>query len=301
MPPSTLFVGPLDRVLYCRTIPAFERLSSGELAAIAQHANEEFYPAGRVLLERGEPADAVFLVIDGLVSLSRGDKPPRSLGPGEAVGFLELLARTGEEMHLRVDRDTLALKLDWDAQLDVCEQHFGVLLEYIRYLSRRTIQESRTFAPRGGKKTSTRALELGGPLHFVTRVLALQQCDAFPTNAMDALAELARHVTRVDWSDGATIWNAGDPARDFLAILSGRARLTRGPDRTQPVVRARPDALGMHETLAGMARRYDAVAAGDLTALKIEIEPFLDILEDHFDLAIEFTSLMARGVLEGGE
>ncbi len=300
MPPSTLFVGPLDRVLYFRTIPAFEHLSSTELAAIAQHANEEFYPAGRVLLERGEPADAVFLLIDGLVSLTRGDKPAKQLGAGEAVGFLELLARTGEEMYLRVERDTLALKLDWDAQLDVCEEHFGILLEYIRYLSRRKIEESATPAPSDSSKTREPTPAEPGPRHFVKRVLALQQCTAFPTEAMDALAELARHVKTVDWPAGGTIWQTGDSAHDFLAMLSGRARCAGTRDGSRTVYRTQPDTLGMHETLAGMPRYYDAVAADDVTALKIELEPFLDILEDHFDLAMEFTSLMARGVLGAG-
>ncbi len=301
MSQTTLFVGPLDRVLYFRTVPAFERLTSTELAAIAQHAEEEIYPAGSMLFRVGEPADAIFLLIDGLVSVTQGDRAVRQLGPGEVVGFLELLARTGEDLEVRVERDTLALKLDWEAQLDVCEQHFGVLLGYIRYLSLRTIRESAVPAPNGGRGPVAPAMRQMGALHFVSRVLALQQCTVFPTGATDALSELARHVTRLDWNAGDTIWRAGDSADHFLSIVSGRARCAGGRDHAGQAERTQPDILGMHETLAGMARWFDVTAADDLTALKIETEPFLDILEDHFDLAIEFTSLMARGVLAGGE
>ncbi len=298
MPQSTLFVGPLDRVLYFRTVPAFERLSSTELAAIAQHAREEFYPAGSLMLKQGEPADAVFLLIDGLVSLAQHGKPAKLLGPGEAVGFLELLARTGDGFELRVERDTLALKLDWDAQLDVCEQHFGVLLEYIRYLSLRIIGEIEGASFGGDAPPSAR--ERLERLHFVSRVLVLERCTVLPKGATDALAELARHVTRVDWAAGAQIWRSGDPAGHFYSIVSGLARCAPTSSARREAYRGPSDILGMHETLADVPRWYDAVAAEDLTALRIEIEPFLDILEDHFDLAIEFTSLMARRVLKGG-
>jgi CRP-like cAMP-binding protein len=295
---KVLFVGPLDRVLFLRTLPILEGAAPQHLAAVAQHARERFFPKGNLLLRRGEPAEAAYLVVEGRVAMTR-DGRSESLGPGEAVGFLQLLARAEHEVEARAEEDTLVLALDWNAQLDVCEEHFPVLMHYIRYLCLRTLDELRG-SPAGALPdypTDLVGVPLR-PLNLVERILVLSRARAFSVTTLDALTELAHHVDEVRLRPGEPAWRTGDAADHFLLVASGivrshvpgGGRFRSGPGLT----------VGMPEALRGEPRWYDAGAESAVAGLRIAVEPFVDILEDHFDMAVDFTSVLARRVMELG-
>lgn len=309
MAEQTIFVGPLDRVLNFRTVPALDRLTPAQLGAIAQHAREEFFPRGGFLIRRDRPVDAFYIVIDGRVSVTGVGRQAHEAGPGDAVGFHHLLARSTTGIEARADADTLALRLDWEAQLDVCEQHFPVLLQYVRYLAQRSIDEFGRLPAetRLGAGADRDAVPAERRLNLAERLQALHRAPAFPSSSMDALSELARHLVEERFAAGQSIWRDGDPGGSFLLVARGTARCQRAtpPHRFF----AGPAAvLGMEEALSGQTRWYDATGDQPFVALRIGLEPFLDVLEDHFEMAIDFTSRMARELLallerepDGGE
>ncbi len=296
MAEKVLFVGPLDRVLFLRTLPALDGLASSQLAAVAQHAREQFVPRGTAMLRPDQPADAVFVIVDGQVTVSWAGGRTRVVGGGEAVGFLELLARSPQGIDVRADVDTLALELDWDAQLDVCEEHFGILLQYLRYLSGRFLVEFRA-AP---FDVNAAAADLIRPdakaLNLVERLEVLSRSRAFSTTTLDALNELAHHVAEVSLQPTEAWWRRNDPADHFMLIARG---LIRGDTDEGASFRLGPAAaVGMHEALRGERRWFDAVPETEGVALRIDVEPFIDILEDHFDMAVDVMSVLAQRVLE---
>ncbi|MDH3457564.1 MAG: Crp/Fnr family transcriptional regulator, partial [Gemmatimonadota bacterium] len=138
---ATLLVGPLDRVLYFRTLPEMDRLSAAHLAAIAAHAREEFFPRGSTLIAADEQVETLYLVVDGQVALARSGQPEGEAGPGASVGLLHLLARTESGLEATAVTDTLTLRLDWDDHLDVCEEHFPILEQYLWHLSDRMVEQ----------------------------------------------------------------------------------------------------------------------------------------------------------------
>lgn len=297
MADSVLFVGPLDRVLFLRTVAALEGLEPSELAAIAQHARERSFPRGSTLIAPTSSGETAYLIVDGEVSVERRGRASQQLGPGDAVGLLDLLARSHQELEVRATSDTLTLELDWDAQMDVCEEHFAVLLQYMRHVAKRTIGELQRRVPEEEPADAAGPLiPLGRQLNFIERILVLSQSHAFSTGSLDALTELAHHVTEVRFEAGTSLWQPGDPADHFLLVVSG---VVRGvlPDGWGFTHRAM-GTVGMHEALRRDERWHEATAAVECRALRIDVEPFLDILEDHFDLAIDFTSTLARALLE---
>lgn len=296
MADKVVFVGPLDRVLFLRSLPALDGLAPAHLAAIAQHARERFFPRGAVLFRREQPAEAVYLVVEGKVAVTRVGRS-QHLGPGEAVGFLDLLARAEHGVEARALVDTLTLELDWDAQLDVCEEHFPVLMQYVRYLAQLAIRELLQLSAEAPEVSPADLPVRGtGPLNFVERILVLSRSRAFSTSSLDALTELARHVTEVHLDAQQTVWQREEPADHFLLIASG---IVRGDLPEGRALRARAaSTLGMHEALRGESRWYSAAPETSAVALRIEVEPFVDILEDHFDLAVDFTSVLANRVIE---
>jgi CRP-like cAMP-binding protein len=293
---SVLFVGPLDRVLLLRTQPMLEGLSPRQLAAIAQHARERHFARGAVLQAADEAAEAVHLIVSGEVEMARGTEAPRVLGPGDAVGFVEMLSRSHSRLAARAVADTVTLELDWDAQLAVCEEHFPVVMQYLDYLAQRTIA-----AMRGRELEAAAAFELerpsggDGTLNLIDRLLVLSRSRVFSAGCWDALGELAHHVTEVHWRDGQSIWRIADVSEHFFLIVAGGVRCV-GPSGER-FERTAGTTVGMYSALSNGLRWHEATSAGDTLALRIDLEPFLDILEDHFDLALDFLAQLAARLL----
>jgi len=76
-----------------RTIPPLNALPEAEREALLRQAQEEAHPQGAQILEQGgEPAESLYLVLEGEVALRDGEEEVGSLGPGEFFGFPSLLS-----------------------------------------------------------------------------------------------------------------------------------------------------------------------------------------------------------------
>ncbi|MFN8188727.1 MAG: cyclic nucleotide-binding domain-containing protein [Gaiellales bacterium] len=71
-------------------IPLFQGLDAAALERIAAIGTEVALPAGRVIIERGQPGAGLYVIEDGVVSVELRDRTVE-LGPGECVGELSLL------------------------------------------------------------------------------------------------------------------------------------------------------------------------------------------------------------------
>ena len=289
MAPSTLFVGPLDRVLHLRALAPLEHLTAHQLSVLARYVEEVSWAAGSTVYRPGEPVDACYVIVDGRISM-RG-AVNRDAGPRETIGFLDQVARTTRGLDAVAQTETLALRLDWDAQLEICEQHFWVLWQYIRYLAKQLAARN----VRVAERTPAAPLKSGsGLLNFAERMLTLGTTGVFPSNSMDAIAELARHVAETTAEPPDRLWVQGSPANEFWLVASGEVQAIH--DHDIEVIGAGA-AAGMFEALAGMSRRSDAVVSDAVRALRISVEPFTDILEDHFEMGVDFMSSLARLLL----
>lgn len=308
MQTQSLFFGPL---LYFRSVPALDRLSSDLLGAIAQHAEEEFFPAGKALLHPGQPREAFFIIVEGKVSVRDPVGREELLGPGDAVGFLHLLARSEVGLEATALWDTVALRVDWDAHLDACERHFPILEVHMSYLANRCQEETRRIRrvsvgadsplhppPMGFDPKAARPDETlpSSPMNLVQRLTVLHRSRAFPSAGMDALAEMSRHVEEVHFSSGEDAWKEGDPSESILLVASGRLVL-EGPGGIWREVVDPGRTAGRFEALADLPREGSLRADAPSRTLRIGIEALLDILEDHFTMAVDFTAGLAQELI----
>lgn len=295
MADKVFFVGPLERVLHLRTAPALEGLDSTELVRVAQFARERTFPKGSFLLEKGGGAAAFHLLVEGRVRVKRTGRPSHSIGPGEVVGFLNQLSGGVQSVEAQAEVDTLTLEFDADAQFDLCEEHFPILLNYARFLSRSLIRERRAHFPHlvsDGRPAVDERAE--GP-DLVTRILALNRAAAFRRCSLDGLGELARHLSEVGHRDGDVLWRVGEVQGWFALVQAGTLR--RSLDSSSALLEPY-SIVGMEEALAGDPRWHELSAIGEARVLRVEIEPFLDILEDHFEMAMALLSSMATELME---
>ncbi len=308
MPARPLFFGPL---LYFRTVPALDRLSSSLLGAIAQHAEEVFFPAGAPLLEPDRPREAFFVIVEGRVSVRGSNGLEELIGTGEALGFLQLLARSEEPLDARAVWDTVALRVDWDAHMDTCERHFPILEVHMAFLAQRCLEEMSRIrradpgrvallgvgAGRGSSQEHGPRIAPPTSLNLVRRLEALHGSEAFPSSSMDALAELTRHMEEVRHPPGARFWSDGDPSDSFLLLASGELVL-EGPNAGWKEILGPGDVAGQLEALGGLPREGSLRSEVPTVTLRVDVEPFLDIMEDHFNMAVEVTAGLARRLME---
>lgn len=89
---STSLSGRIDAL---RRVPLFADLSRRSLERIGRAATEVEVPAGRVLIQPKAKGSGLFVIQEGSVVVELRGRRRRELGPGEVVGELALLRRSG--------------------------------------------------------------------------------------------------------------------------------------------------------------------------------------------------------------
>ncbi len=104
----------VERVIALEAVELLQQLRPEQLARIAAIAREVRLPGGKQLLEPDKPLDALYVIVDGAVELSRGGEALHTAGQNEVLGAWALFdqdpmpvaARTLEETRLlRIGRD----------------------------------------------------------------------------------------------------------------------------------------------------------------------------------------------------
>ena len=79
-----------------RATPAFAHLPESVLASLSRRMTRLQLEAGEVLLEKGAPGEAMYLVIGGELRADAGPEAaapaaPAAIGPGELLGEMQIL------------------------------------------------------------------------------------------------------------------------------------------------------------------------------------------------------------------
>jgi CRP-like cAMP-binding protein len=75
-----------------RNTPLFALATEKDLRNIAKHAHQIDVVKGTIVVREGEPGDRFYVVLEGVVRVSRGGRKVTELGPGGSFGELALLA-----------------------------------------------------------------------------------------------------------------------------------------------------------------------------------------------------------------
>ena len=135
-------------------------------------AEEVRLPAGQVLFEAGDVADAAYAVVSGRLEVAVDGSAVRLLGPGAVIGELALLTEATRSATVRARRDSVLLRLRPAALLAVLERHPGAGGAVARVLAGQLARPAT--APRHGSATRTVAvvgLHPGAPAADVAHAL----------------------------------------------------------------------------------------------------------------------------------
>lgn len=101
----------------------FDHLTSADVQWLHQAGTERPLAAGEALVERGDDLNAIYVVVDGLLSTSPGFRPGVPLGPGEVIGEFSFLdghpasaavTAVEDSRVLRVQRSVLTAQVEKD-------------------------------------------------------------------------------------------------------------------------------------------------------------------------------------------
>jgi CRP-like cAMP-binding protein len=115
----------LRRAPFLARSPLFAGLPRRLLARLATRFLEKAYRAGEIVFEEGDPGQALFVVVEGAVEITRataqGAYVLNTLGPGDAFGELALIDDFPRSATARVatpGRLLILYKSDFDALMD---------------------------------------------------------------------------------------------------------------------------------------------------------------------------------------
>lgn len=299
MDTSVRFIGPLEAALHLKSLRTMRELPPAELAALAQQARERHFAKGVMLFQSGTPVGAFHVIVEGQVRATGPEHGDTVMGPGEVLGLLTLLSRSEHGMDALAEVDTLTLEIDADHLADVFEDHFFILHNELKSLSRlMLVERSRMpdgtyLAPAEGLATPPeRDLDLIQKLVFMRRNLKREN--------IDGLIQVARQVREVHYPAGARLWSRGDSS-DFGCVLV-RGSVHCALDEQGRYFRCGPGyPLGNLESLAGEPRWYDAVSETPLMTLRADTDLWIDVLEDHFEMATGYVAGLASGIIQARE
>jgi CRP-like cAMP-binding protein len=263
---------------------------------MAQNARERSFGRGASLVRSGEKVGSCHLIVEGRVRAEGGEHGGAELGPRNLVGYHSMLSLEEEELSAVAKIEATTLEIDFEDVKDMFEDQFEVLHHEIRAVTSRMLRlrmdipDGATLAPAEG------ILEAPGTrLDLMDRVIAFTRGGAFGRSNMDAMVEVARMAEEVRFPPGRVLWKKGDDSGFLYHIVEGTARCAVEEGRAFRAGAGYP--LGNLESLAGEPRWYQAQAETGLVALRSETDNFIDVLEDHFEMAMGLMSSFSTGLI----
>ena len=131
----------MDRILFLKRVPMFAALSPADLKQVAAIAAEEIFPDGEVIVEEGDPGDAMFVIVSGEVRVCRikggQEVEVARRKTGEYVGEMSIINREPRNATLVASGDVRALCIDQKSFEGLMRERPEVSLYIIHVLSKR--------------------------------------------------------------------------------------------------------------------------------------------------------------------
>lgn len=282
-----------ERFLFLRTVPTLSGLPIEVVRVIAAHARQARFGDGEFLHRQGQPATCLHYVVEGGIEIRRHGHPVRELSARAIAGGAAGVAGDDQVYDGVALGPTTTLRLGSAELQGVMEDHFVLLRRVLATTGSEAIAALKQLGPGAGFQPPGRAMDCPGrPLDLVERMAFLRQSAVLGEAHIEAVSDLASEVVEIRLPAGEPIWDVGETSTHFLMPLRGLVEC-EAMHPSQRFVRGALDSVGSIEALAGRPRWFRARVKEDLVALKVDIEVFYDVLEDHFEMAMTLLQQLA--------
>jgi CRP-like cAMP-binding protein len=232
--------------------PLFAGMPSDALQALVANLQLLSLERGEVLFRAGDPSDALYVIVEGELSV-QGQGPPaveiQRLGPGSFLGEVALMTDQPRSATVVCLQDAELLRIDRHTLSRVLANHGDVLRAVLRFVRDRLVDRWMRTSPLFRPFNDAQRIELAGKFKFLE---------------IDAGTVILGAGER---PDGLYIVLAGQ----FLVLRNGSAVAQLGPG----------DLIGETALLSGGAFRSDVVARGKGLALCLPAAIFREVIMTH--------------------
>ena len=127
----------VERVLILKGADLLREVGPRRLLELAEVAREVDLTKGDAIYQEEDAADALYMMVEGRVRLSAGERTIAEVGPGESFGTWALVDDSERGQRAECIEDGLALALHRDDFYDVAADDSRLLQEIVRALARR--------------------------------------------------------------------------------------------------------------------------------------------------------------------
>jgi len=128
---------PVERVLVLKGADLLKDVGPRHLLGLANVAREIEIFEGDGIYDEADPADALYIVVEGKVELWSGERKISEVGPGEAFGTWSLVDDSARGHRAQCVQDGLTLALHRDEFYDIAAGDLALLQELVRVLAKR--------------------------------------------------------------------------------------------------------------------------------------------------------------------
>ena len=124
----------IEKVIFLQNVEAFKEIPIEQLSHIASITEEIELESGATLIQQGEPAEALYFVIEGRVSLERDGQ---ELGEKEDIGTWSLLDDEPNIATAVTLEPTRLLKIDREEFFEIVADYVEITRGIFKALTRR--------------------------------------------------------------------------------------------------------------------------------------------------------------------
>ncbi len=292
-------VSPLDRVLFLRTQSHFAGLDPAVLVVIANHAEERSFRKGETILDETDSRRCFHFLVEGTVRTTLSGKALFDVSAPGGVGLVHELARTAEPSGAIALTDVVSLRVEIESFLQIMENCFPVILELIQDFSRMIASAEAKLEIAPGRDTCVECQEPASDetLDLVQILSRARRTPLFETANLMMLTELLRGIPESYVEKNEWLFRAGQQPETFHLIFEGAVRI-ENPPGTRIAYAGPGDLVSLADVCRNEPHAWSAVTETPVQLLRIDKAHYIDVLEDHFDHALDLLAQLAQRHLE---
>lgn len=287
----------IDDTARMRALPLFTGVAADLLVPIASRATSVDVRAGEVIFDEASVADAVYVILDGMVELSVDGMQVATLGPGESLGELGALDGARRSAGAAAASECRLLRIPVDALRDALATEAALVEALLRSVSSRLRATQPTEAP---DETSAAS---GLPPVFMhedssltplmKRTAFLRDVPLFRGVSVGYAAALARLMQAQPIVAGEVVFAAGDPGDALYVVESGQLSVRIGDRRIATL--GPGNFVGEMALLDGAPRSASVVVDESGCLLRIGASDFANLIATTPAIGVElFRELATR-------
>lgn len=127
----------VEKMLFLRQVPLLANMATSELTQVANITREVTFPAGSRIIQEGEQGENMFLIVDGEVSIRRGETPLKTLRAKDFFGEMSIIDGEARSASAIAEKDCLLLRIDREDFNDLLTTYNSAAISVIRALIQR--------------------------------------------------------------------------------------------------------------------------------------------------------------------